>query len=93
MNSIKSQLKESITILVLNMTYLGSKYIDVYSWPTLDARFAENRGQKVGHLAKMHDFRLQFEQHDIALYITFTIQVLDMTYLVANNLIFVLGQL
>ena len=42
------------------MTYSASKLIDICSWPTLSARFAENRGQKVGHLAKMHDFRLQF---------------------------------
>ena len=47
----------------------------------LDVRFAENRGQKIGHLAKMHNFRLQFEQHDTDLYITFNIQFLNMTYL------------
>ena len=29
-------------------------------WPTLGARYAENRGQKVGHLAKMYDFRMHF---------------------------------
>ena len=63
------------------MIYLASKLIGICSWPTLGACYAENRGQKVGHLAKMHDFRLQFEQHYIDLYITFTIQVLNMTHL------------
>ena len=63
------------------MTHSGSKLLDICSWPTLGACYAENRGQKVGHLAKMHDFCLKFEQHYIDLYITFTILVLDMTYL------------
>ena len=63
------------------MTYSSSKLIDISSWPTLGARYAENRGQKVGHLAKMHYLRLQFEHRYIDLYITFTIQFLNMTYL------------
>ena len=40
------------------MTYLGSKWIDICSLTTVDTRTAENRGQKVGHLAKMYNFRL-----------------------------------
>ena len=63
------------------MTYSGSKLTDICSWPTLGARYAENKGQKVSHLDKMDDFCLQFEQHYIDLYIIFTIQVLNMTYL------------
>ena len=63
------------------MTHSGSKLLVICSWPTLGARYAENRGQKVGHLAKMHDIRLKFEQHYIDLCITFTILVLNMTYL------------
>ena len=72
------------------MTYPGSKLIDICSWPTLGACFAENRGKKLGHLAKMHYFHLQFEQHYIDFYITFTISVLIS---VSNKLIFLLGQL
>ena len=63
------------------MTYSGSKSIDICSWPMLGARYAENRGQKVGHLNKMDDFRPHFKQHYIDLYITFIIQFLNMTYL------------
>ena len=39
------------TTLVLNMTYLGRKYIKNCSWITVCNRNAENRGLKVGHLA------------------------------------------
>ena len=42
------------------------------SWPTLGDRYVENRGQKVGHLAKMYDFLLHSEQPHIALYETFS---------------------
>ena len=59
------------------MTYSGSKQIDICSGPKLDARYAENKGQKVGHLAKMYDFHLHFEQHYIDLSKTFIILVLN----------------
>ena len=59
------------------MTDSGSKYIDICSWPTLGARYAENRVQKVGHLAKMYNFHLHFEQHYIDLSKTFIILVLN----------------
>ena len=32
--------------------------MDDCSWITVGTRTAENRGQKVGHLTKMHNFRL-----------------------------------
>ena len=41
--------------------------------PTFGARYAENRGQKVGHLTEIYNFRLYFalfEQHYIVLKIT-----------------------
>ena len=44
--------------------------MDDCSWTTVGTRTAENRGQKVGHLTKMHNFRLYFaffEQHYIDL--------------------------
>ena len=34
--------------------------MDNHSWTTVGSRIAENRGQKVGHLAKMYNFRLHF---------------------------------
>ena len=41
----------------------------------------EKRGQEIGYLAKIYDFRLLFVLFRTASHKTFTIVVLDMTYL------------
>ena len=50
----------TLTIQVLNMTHLGNKQIDICTWTTVGTRIAKNRGQELGHVAKMYDFRLHF---------------------------------
>ena len=66
------------------MTYLGRKKINICTWISVGTRTAKNRGQELGHLAKMTIVAcilLFFEQRYIDLYILFTIFVLNMAYL------------
>ena len=42
--------------------------MDICTWTTVGIRNAKNRGQELGHLAKMYNFRLHFALFWTALY-------------------------
>ena len=81
------KIKETLTVPVLNMTYLASKYIDACSRTAVGTRNAKNRGQKVGHVVKMYNFRGAFCSflNGITLTYIYTFTKLNMTLLGSNR--------